>query len=225
MYLKYFDLILKEWILSEEQKQLRRKKIEEKKQIRKNSIHSSGTSDSTVGSSTETEGSDSVDLFEDNISDEEIITNIMEIEKYMQFEENDKNDEISDDVYQKAVELEFAVLPIVRPLPTNSNTFNEMECNRLTELFNAMKIMETSETTNPSEIINPNAMCAIMAKKFDHDIRSLVAVSKGLDAFNNLCENDQISLLKYGSSEVFLMRSVLNFNFETNCLTIHLVSH
>lgn len=174
---------------------------------------------------------------ENNISDEEIITNIMEIEKYINSDDNEtdkriaedeSNDElILDDVYQKAVELEFAVLPIARPLPENRSTLNEMECNRLIELFNAMTVWQKApqSATESAKVLNCTYdVCEVMANKLEQDIKNLVTVSKSLNAFNSLCENDQISLLKYGSTEVMCLRSVLNFDFETNNWTLVLVN-
>ena len=148
----------------------------------------------------------------------------MQIEKYIDLEETNKSDEISDDVYQMAVELEFAVLPIVRPLSTSADVFNEMECNRLTELFNAMSIWKTPSNVEVSELTDHNVVCNNIGLKLENDIKSMVTVSKGLTSFNTLCESDQISLLKHSSIDVFTLRSVVNFNFETQYWTFTLVS-
>ena len=159
----------------------------------------------------------------------------MEIEKYIYSDEkdniinketNDSDDLIQDDVYQKAVELEFAVLPIARPLPENSGILNEVECNKLVELFNAMTVWQKApqSVTESAKVINcTNDVCAVMSNKLEQDIKNLVTVSRSLNAFNSLCENDQISLLKYGSTEVMCLRSVLNFDFETDKWTLVLV--
>jgi len=63
-------------------------------------------------------------------------------------------------------------------------------------------------------------MCTIMATKVDKEIRALITVSKNLSAFNTMCENDQISLLKYGSLEIFSMRSVLTYDLINDSWTL-----
>ncbi|CAG2167705.1 unnamed protein product [Oppiella nova] len=230
-----------EWILNDEEKQVRRKKIEEKRsKKRKNSVQSSSSETKSTSDSSNTGNPspgalatdlNSIEVYDQNndISDDEIIHNITDIESYIfsddvvvhkDDDDDDDNDDIAPDVYQKAVELEFAVLPIARPMGENSNTFNELEYNRLTELFTALNIMQTQLPENSVEMKSMDEMCNIMATKVDKEIRALVTVSKNLSAFNTMCENDQISLLKYGSLEIFSMRSVLTYDFINDSWTL-----
>ncbi|XP_054153969.1 nuclear hormone receptor HR96-like [Oppia nitens] len=232
---KCFDIGMKqEWILNDEEKQIRRKKIEDKRKKRKNSVQSSSSdsknSDSNASNSppdllANLEMNTTLDLYDNqDISDDEIITNIVDIESYIfngeKVEDDDNDDDISPDVYQKAVELEFAVLPIARTVGDNSGQFNELEYNRLTELFSALNIMQIKIPENGVPLSNMEEMCQLMAVKVDTEIRNLVTVSKGLSAFNNMCENDQISLLKYGSLEIFCMRSVLTYDYSNDSWTL-----
>ncbi|CAG2180470.1 unnamed protein product [Oppiella nova] len=45
-------------------------------------------------------------------------------------------------------------------------------------------------------------------------IRNIIKMSKRLNAFKSLCEQDKMILIKYASFEIITLRTVLNFNFQ-----------
>ncbi|CAG2101551.1 unnamed protein product [Medioppia subpectinata] len=49
----------------------------------------------------------------------------------------------SSSIYQKAVELELSVIPIAHPINDLTHSYNELECIRLNDLFNATKHIES----------------------------------------------------------------------------------
>ncbi|CAG2121313.1 unnamed protein product, partial [Medioppia subpectinata] len=122
---KCFDLgMKKEWILSEEQR-MRRKPLKNNRKNR--STNDNEINFMTDSSCEEQEGNENADndvldkVFADNsISDEEINTQIKEIENC-----------IEDNAY------EMSVISVGRPIDNYSTTFNELEANRLGELLSA----------------------------------------------------------------------------------------
>ncbi|CAG2181535.1 unnamed protein product, partial [Oppiella nova] len=51
-------------------------------------------------------------------------------------------------------------------------------------------------------------------KSQEIQIRNIIKMSKRLNAFKSLCEQDKVILIKYASFEIITLRMVLNFNFQ-----------
>ena len=112
-----------------------------------------------------------------------------------------KRNEIPNKVYQKAIELEFAAIPIKDMLNNLSNEeFNKYESQRISELaeavedFNQRMICDL-DTKITSEIKHLLDATKIMALKCDEAIRRLVIMSKKITAFRNLCQHDHEGLV------------------------------
>ncbi|CAG2100789.1 unnamed protein product [Medioppia subpectinata] len=131
---------------------------------------------------------------------------------------------VSDKVFDKVVEFEMSVIPIGRPIDTSKTSFNQMEMNLLIELLEATKLMGLPLRGATIEINNTDDYYSIMGYKFDRAIRTLTRVVKGLSAFNTICEEDKILLLKYSSIQVIFLRSILYFNDTADCVRVQVVS-
>ncbi|CAG2169151.1 unnamed protein product, partial [Oppiella nova] len=212
-----------ESILNEKEKQLIRLKIEENRRKRKLSeetmkvtLDSWGNSspDSGIFMGTDTMDHNSVDTYRSNsISDSE--RDIKEvIQRCIKYE--DQLNSISEDVYETAVELEFSLLPIARPLTDYRNNFNELEGYKLTELFSAISLIREPTTAKRvvEVVVYPQQMMGNLAARFEREIKKVVYFIKNLTGFRDVCENDQIALVKYGAIEVLNMRSIVYFNRE-----------
>ncbi|CAG2101273.1 unnamed protein product [Medioppia subpectinata] len=223
---KCFDIGMRsELILSEEQKESRRMKIQEKKRQKKEIIDElTKLVDSTLNSGSPAEdgtssGSDGghssppMDLLNtysnDSQSSESADHNV--VQKY--FRDRDTTG-IAYDTYRSAAELEFAVLPIQRPL-NGSATFNELEAHRLTELFEAIKTLHNRRPVGASVAADYAEALNALRVKCDYEIRRIVKMSKQLSAFCKLCEEDKIHLLKYSAIEIFSLRMVTDFDPES----------
>ena len=130
--------------------------------------------------------------------------------------------QISDAVYQKAVELEFCVLPIKRPI--NENMLNELEGNKLTELLNATSIMKTSNYSLTSKARNMLDVCRVMGLSCEQEIKNIIKMSKKLTAFQQISESDKLVLMKNSCLGLFCMRAVQTFNSDNELLVMSLVS-
>ncbi|CAG2173925.1 unnamed protein product [Oppiella nova] len=99
----------------------------------------------------------------------------------------------------------------------NENSFNELESNRLSELFKASQVFRYKTIQNKSlnEIINlteVNDMCNMM---LDLDVLDLIQFTKSLTSFKNMCFNDQMALFKYGCLEMLILRCSIFYDTST----------
>ncbi|CAG2173097.1 unnamed protein product [Oppiella nova] len=238
-----------EWILNDEEKEVRKNKIEENRKLKelndkkstKTYNESSIASSSPQTSYTDTTGEDSTiaDVFDTNtITDDEIITNLMDIETYISPTEDStesadnilaipetntivEEDEISDRTYQKAVELELAVLPIPRTI-NDYTTLNEVECNRMIELFSIQMSLNRPQPQNKLEAQTVEDVINFFVSRFEVYVQRFVDTTKSLSAFNDICENDQIALIKYSSLETLLLRTALTFDYQHEFWTFYM---
>ncbi|GBN69048.1 Nuclear hormone receptor HR96, partial [Araneus ventricosus] len=120
-------------------------------------------------------------------------------------------DGIPQSAFAKAVEIEFTELPIRNTL-INSKELNTIEKMKLQELVNANEVLKmplVCGLNDPSliDVINMT----------DHAIRRLIKMSKRISSFKNLCQDDQIALLKGGCTEMMILRSVMSYDPEKEC--------
>ncbi|CAG2162420.1 unnamed protein product [Oppiella nova] len=123
----------------------------------------------------------------------------------------------SSSIYQKAVELELSVIPIARPINDFSHSYNELECNRLNELFNATKhVGHQSHTSYPtSEAKTMHDILYALDLKCVEEIKNIIRLSKMLIAFNNICKEDRIKLIKHSCIQIYTMRSATYYDTHT----------
>lgn len=114
-------------------------------------------------------------------------------------------------VYAKAVDIEFTDLPIRSSVGT-SKELTTLEKLKLEELVVANEILKMPLMCGLSD---PSLLDVI--NMTDHAIRRLIKMSKKINAFKNLCQNDQIALLKGGCTELMILRSVMSYDPEKEC--------
>lgn len=129
--------------------------------------------------------------------------------------------DIPEIVYQKLVDVEFSQIAI-RQTVNEANCpsrreLNAIEQNKLEELLIANSIFKmplpSIVPSDPSDFLD-------VIKMTDYAIRRLIKMSKKLPAFMNLCQQDQIALLKGGCTEIMVLRSVMAFNQEKECWSV-----
>ncbi|CAG2109578.1 unnamed protein product [Medioppia subpectinata] len=105
-------------------------------------------------------------------------------------------------------DLITSVVPIVRPISDYSNTFNELEGNRLTELLSAVKCFEHQivNNNNNNYIDNPFEALNIIVCEIDNRIKRAINMSKQLHSFNSICENDRLILIKNSALQIDILR-------------------
>ncbi|CAG2100062.1 unnamed protein product [Medioppia subpectinata] len=244
---KCFEVGMKtKYIYSEEQKAMRKALIEENK-VRKMqnlgqsqglAVVSNGEYDwSASDSSSTTMTSPVVDTCEDNredpleflekevFSEEEVNAEIVRIENYIS---GNNMTNVCETVFEKVAELELTVLPIPRPSVGHTlTTFDESEGFKLTELFEAIKLIRHPVDRIDCQEIPNNYWGAVhvLHSTCDNDIKHIIKMCKSLNAFRGLEECDQIVLLKYASIEIVVLQMVLSFDFEHKFWDIITDSH
>lgn len=118
---------------------------------------------------------------------------------------------LPESVYAKVIEIEFSDLPIRNSL-IKSKELNWLEKQKIEELVIANEVLKmplNCGVTDPSllDVINMT----------DHAIRRLIKMSKRINGFKNLCQEDQIALLKGGCTELMILRSVMSYDSEKEC--------
>lgn len=84
--------------------------------------------------------------------------------------------------------------------------------NFFSEVFNLENILPFQANQNPQDpqllkIINLTAIA----------IRRLIKMSKKINAFKNMCQEDQVALLKGGCTEMMILRSVMQYDDGDRC--------
>ncbi|CAG2115857.1 unnamed protein product, partial [Medioppia subpectinata] len=108
-----------------------------------------------------------------------------------------------------------------RPLTDYGNQLNELEGRRLTELLNAMHIYTETVVPVTEFAVKSNN---VMTFQIEARICSLIKMAKNLTAFNELCENDRISLIKHGCLDMFYLRCVPDFDYQDNHWTFTMLT-
>jgi hypothetical protein len=119
----------------------------------------------------------------------------------------------------------LSVIPIHRPLMDYRNQFNELEGNKLQELLSAAQVFAERATIHTSDEISFQYMIDYtMIARFDRQLKCAIKMCKMLTEFKSLCENDRISLIKYGLFELFFIRSIINYDTKQQYWRVPLVS-
>ncbi|CAG2168562.1 unnamed protein product [Oppiella nova] len=205
---KCFDLgMKKEWILNDEQKSIRRNKIEENRRKRKSS--GDGETDSSPKSMDTNSSHDSSDHKSEKSNSDA-----------PDGETKAASIAIPESVYAKTAEFEMSLIPIARPVTDLTDKFNDLEMTRLAELLNATHILKSPVVPITSEAMTMDDGCNVWRYKCEQEILKIIKMSKCLDSFQKLCENDQIALVKYGSIEIYCLRLTLHYNFDKEYWTL-----
>ncbi|CAG2162030.1 unnamed protein product [Oppiella nova] len=196
----------KEWILNDEEKEVRKRKIQDNRQKKCNKIVDKLDDNSSLSQSmvtTDNEVSDNLFEILDNvdINEEKLNSEIKEIENSL------PNDSYSNEMF-----TELQVIPIVRPI--NNNAFNETESMRFTELMSVIDFIRFPTLTITSQVQDLFDAMKMAVNKFDEICRKSVKGFKRLNAFKTLCKNDQILLLKSNGLQMTALRSMTIYDYQ-----------
>ncbi|CAH2005506.1 unnamed protein product [Acanthoscelides obtectus] len=125
----------------------------------------------------------------------------------------------------EAIKLEFEAFSSIAQYNSTSRELNDAERAKLNELIVANKALlvpiddeldslnrtrvlqskpqqKTEESTTIVDLINLTALA----------IRRLIKMVKKINSFKNMCQEDQVALLKGGCTEIMLLRSAMNYD-------------
>ncbi|XP_061723489.1 nuclear hormone receptor HR96 [Cydia pomonella] len=129
----------------------------------------------------------------------------------------------------EAIKLEFEAYTSVNNCSGSSRELNEVERAKLNELIVANKALHAPIDDDMSQLVA--ADCTSNLKDGDgvHDprlvtivnltaiaIRRFIKMAKKINAFKNMCEEDQVALLKGGCIEMMVLRSTMTYDGQMN---------
>ncbi|KAI4461901.1 nuclear hormone receptor [Holotrichia oblita] len=125
----------------------------------------------------------------------------------------------------EAIKLEFEAYSSIATYKGNSRELNDAERAKLNELIVANKALLTPVDDDISSLIGDDGRFkgkpdAILANPALVDvinltavaIRRLIKMAKKINAFKNMCQEDQVALLKGGCTEMLMLRSLMNYD-------------
>lgn len=129
-------------------------------------------------------------------------------------------------VIDEAIKLEYETVNSLAPSTSNNRELNDAERAKLNELIVANKALYAPLDEDLSGLDE----CSIKANQNSQDpqllkiinltaiaIRRLIKMSKKINAFKNMCQEDQVALLKGGCTEMMILRSVMQYDDADRC--------
>ncbi|XP_054163640.1 nuclear hormone receptor HR96-like [Oppia nitens] len=99
------------------------------------------------------------------------------------------------------------LIPVYRS--DSDRVLNDLERNRMNELSDAF-----ADIKDPDVIQTENNQHLDAVKLTDKAVQQLIKMIRKINGYKNLCQHDQLALMKAGCTELIILRSVQNYNFE-----------
>ncbi|CAG2100130.1 unnamed protein product [Medioppia subpectinata] len=111
--------------------------------------------------------------------------------------------------------------PSTQSLSANSHYLNKHESNCLLELLGAISHLTTPPIPSSNAVNgffrSPEELMNYSVEVFDSYLSDFVDSIKKISAFQHICLNDQIALVKYGCLEVKMIRIGVSFDIKNKC--------
>ncbi|CAH0721337.1 unnamed protein product, partial [Brenthis ino] len=133
----------------------------------------------------------------------------------------------------EAIKLEFEAYTSVSSRSNSSRELNEVERAKLNELIVANKALHAPIDDDITQLIGDTTTAGLKDGDGKHDprlitlvnltavaIRRLIKIAKKINAFKNMCEEDQVALLKGGCIEMMVLRSTMTYDGQRNQWTL-----
>ncbi|KAJ8930100.1 hypothetical protein NQ314_017145, partial [Rhamnusium bicolor] len=128
----------------------------------------------------------------------------------------------------EAIKLEFEAFSSIAQCHSNSRELNDAERAKLNELIVANKALLTPVDEelkgligddckfkgNPQQMLEADPALVDVINLTAIGIRRLIKMAKKINAFKNMCQEDQVALLKGGCTEIMILRSALNYDHK-----------
>ncbi|XP_059610726.1 nuclear hormone receptor HR96 [Phlebotomus argentipes] len=125
----------------------------------------------------------------------------------------------------EAIKLEYEGCSSMGQSGTNSRELNDAERAKLNELIVANKALYAPVDEDLSSLISDDYRMRTNHNQQDPQllklvnltavaIRRLIKMSKKISAFKNMCQEDQVALLKGGCTEMMILRSVMQYDSD-----------
>ncbi|EFA10671.1 nuclear hormone receptor HR96 [Tribolium castaneum] len=126
----------------------------------------------------------------------------------------------------EAIKLEFEAYSSIAQCHSNSRELNDAERAKLNELIVANKALlnplddelntlignDYKFRGNPQQALETDPALVDVINLTAIVIRRLIKMAKKINAFKNMCQEDQVALLKGGCTEIMILRSAMNYD-------------
>ncbi|CAG2113706.1 unnamed protein product, partial [Medioppia subpectinata] len=119
--------------------------------------------------------------------------------------------------YKRKPDLMSQIPSVIRGLIFD---LNELELGRFKQLFSSMETVKDPLVKCTSRAIEFAEVFCILQVRNETKFKRIVKMSTNIDAFNELCDEDKIVLLKTGVTEIMTLMTVLNFDYEGEFWTV-----
>ena len=120
--------------------------------------------------------------------------------------------------FEKMAAAEYSINNL-RVDKAKDKSLNSLEVGKLQELLAANESLNINVKVDMQgmELDLRNPSLKEIARMTDHAIRKFINMCKRISAFKNLCQEDQIALLKGSCAELMILRSVMAYDRENGC--------
>uniref|UniRef100_T1J1D7 Nuclear hormone receptor HR96 n=1 Tax=Strigamia maritima TaxID=126957 RepID=T1J1D7_STRMM len=132
--------------------------------------------------------------------------------------------ETVNNVFDIAIKAEFEEIqdshhrnPLTLVSTSSLRDLSKLEMEKLNELTIANRAMLSPLQNDPRMMGSTDPSLLNVINMTDIAIRRLIKMSKKITGFKNLCQEDQIALLKGGCTELMILRSVMTYDPEKGC--------
>ncbi|XP_031351360.1 nuclear hormone receptor HR96 isoform X1 [Photinus pyralis] len=125
----------------------------------------------------------------------------------------------------EAIKLEFEAYTSISQCQSNSRELNDAERAKLNELIVANKALltpldddfnnsidDSQLQSNPEQALHADPALVDVINLTAVAIRRLIKMAKKINAFKNMCQEDQVALLKGGCTEMMILRSAMDYD-------------
>ncbi|CAG2106089.1 unnamed protein product, partial [Medioppia subpectinata] len=115
------------------------------------------------------------------------------------------------------IQSSFPLIPIFKSL-TDYNGLNQLESNRILELFNASRVIDANFPT-PKNVVNitdSKVLLRFSGSIAEEHIKNIVTFLKGINGFKEMCKHDQFAITKSVSFNLMLARFWSQFDSLSN---------
>ncbi|CAG9862189.1 unnamed protein product [Phyllotreta striolata] len=190
--------------------------------LQSNPANTSGLNRSSLSCTTDSRSS-SNDNNLDNSNSNSLIDNISNVMNDVQSVHSYDRSPI-ESILCEAIKLEFQAFSSISQIQSNSRELNDAERAKLNELIVANKAFLTpvdeeyehlvgmSGFENAQQKVDGTPALVDVINLTTIYVRRLIKMAKKIGAFRNMCQEDQVALLKGGCTEIMLLRSTMNYD-------------
>ncbi|XP_054157166.1 nuclear hormone receptor HR96-like [Oppia nitens] len=102
---------------------------------------------------------------------------------------------------------------------------NQLQVNRINELITAGRVFRHRVSKNIVHLNNKEDIMQLSRQRTEESIREIIAYAKRVQSYTDLCTDDQLILVRYGSLDQLIVRMVDYFDTNINNFVLYIDSN